>query len=106
MPSQIDITQPPEGQATTAAVRQNFAFAKEEIEALQTRVAEDEIYINNNTEAIADTINRLNDFIAQQAATDQIQDSWITILKDDVEALKGQVNDLSIRVSNLEAIPP
>lgn len=39
MTSSIDQTQPPAGAATTLAVRQNFAAAKSEIEALQDAVA-------------------------------------------------------------------
>ena len=39
MPSNIDATQPPQGTATTAAVRGNFAAAKSEIETLQTAAA-------------------------------------------------------------------
>lgn len=35
MASNIDVTQPPEGNATTAAMRANMAAAKSEIEALQ-----------------------------------------------------------------------
>lgn len=38
MSSNIDITQPPAGHATTAGVRANFAAAKTEIEALQAAV--------------------------------------------------------------------
>lgn len=37
MPSAIDPTQPPQGQATTAAIRANFAAAKAEILALQAQ---------------------------------------------------------------------
>jgi hypothetical protein len=36
MASAIDVTQPPYGDPTTLAVRQNFEAAKTEIEALQT----------------------------------------------------------------------
>ena len=36
MASNIDTTQPPEGNATTAAMRANMAAAKQEIEALQS----------------------------------------------------------------------
>lgn len=39
MTSNIDITQPPQGNAATASVRANFAAAKSEIEALQEAVA-------------------------------------------------------------------
>lgn len=39
MSSAIDPTQPPEGEATTAAVRANFDAAKTEIEALQAAIA-------------------------------------------------------------------
>lgn len=38
MPSNIDPTQPPQGAATTAALRANFLAAKTEIEALQEQV--------------------------------------------------------------------
>lgn len=38
MASDIDITQPPFGNATTAGVRANFATAKAEIEALQQQI--------------------------------------------------------------------
>lgn len=40
MASSIDITKPVTGNASTAAVRQNFSFAKTEIEALQTGKAD------------------------------------------------------------------
>ncbi len=39
MPSLIDANQPPQGYATTAAVRANFAAAKSEIEQLQAAAA-------------------------------------------------------------------
>ena len=39
MVSQVDVTVPPEGRATTAAVRANFAQIKSEIEVLQEEVA-------------------------------------------------------------------
>lgn len=39
MASSIDVTKPSAGSATTASVRQNFSFAKSEIEALQSDVA-------------------------------------------------------------------
>lgn len=39
MASNIDITQPPTGSATTAGVRNNFSAAKSEIEALQSDVS-------------------------------------------------------------------
>jgi hypothetical protein len=40
MASQIDPTKPPQGQALTADVRQNFQYAKGEIEALQSVATE------------------------------------------------------------------
>jgi hypothetical protein len=39
MASDIDTTQPPEGNPTTAGVRANFTSAKSEIEALQARIS-------------------------------------------------------------------
>lgn len=47
MTSNIDITQPPEGNATTSGVRANFAAAKSEIEALQEAVAAPKTTVGN-----------------------------------------------------------
>ena len=51
MASQIDPTEPPEGLATTAAVRQNFSYSKSEIEALQAKDAAQDTVIGGKEPA-------------------------------------------------------
>jgi hypothetical protein len=74
MSSNIDITQPPAGHATTAAVRANFAAAKTEIEALQAAVILPKTADIASPGAHLDLVPGADDLIIFTASTDTTLD--------------------------------
>jgi hypothetical protein len=73
MASDIDATQPPEGNPTTAGVRSNFAAAKSEIEALQAFAA------SLSNEDYSETADTSGAFVTSQSIEAQRIGRTVTI---------------------------